>query len=91
MSATAATTYPDQSLNTVEIELRSGAVYRGQVAYQAGHPKRPFTAEEQERKFRSMAEGIAGLGQTAALLDTLRRLDGLERVDDLIALTVPAA
>lgn len=83
--------YPDQSLNTVELEMESGAVYHGQCAYQLGHPKRPFSDAEQERKFRSMAEGVAGLepAATTRLMAGLRELDRLDHIDGLLSLTIP--
>ncbi len=44
--------------------------------------------EEQERKFRPMAEALLPKSQTDSLLACLRRLERLERIDDLISLTV---
>ena len=83
--------YPDQSLNTVELVMQSGAVYHGRCAYQLGHPTRPFSDGDQERKFRGMAEGVAGLDSAATtrLIAALRELDQVEHIDELLSLTVP--
>jgi hypothetical protein len=44
--------------------------------------------EEQERKFRPMAEAILPKSQTDSLLACLRRLEHVERISELISLTV---
>ena len=58
------------------------------VAYHLGHFKRLMSDEEQERKFRPMAEALLLKSQTDSLLACLRRLERLERIDDLISLKV---
>jgi hypothetical protein len=47
-----------------------------------------MTDEEQERKFRPLAEPLLPKKQIDDLLACLRRLDEVERVGELIALTV---
>jgi 2-methylcitrate dehydratase PrpD len=75
-------------LSIVEVELRSGKVLSTKVAYHLGHFKRLMTDEEQERKFRPLAEPLLPKQQIDDLLACLRRLDEVERIGELISLTV---
>jgi len=80
--------WPEVPLNVVDIETRSGEVLSTKVAYHLGHFKRLMSDEEQERKFRPMAEALLAKKQADSLLACLRRLEQVERIDDLITLTV---
>lgn len=80
--------WPEVPLNIVDVELKSGKVLSTKVAYHLGHFKRLMTDEEQERKFRPLAEPLLPKKQIDDLLACLRRLDQIERVGELIALTV---
>ncbi len=80
--------WPEVPLNIVDIETRSGEVLSTKVAYHLGHFKRLMSDEEQERKFRPMAEALLPKKQTDSLLACLRRLEQLKRIDDLITLTM---
>lgn len=81
--------WPEVPLNIVEIELKSGKVLSTKVAYHLGHFKRFMTDAEQERKFRPLAEPLLPEKQIDDLLACLRRLDEVERISELISLTVP--
>jgi len=80
--------WPEVPLNIVDIELTSGKVLSTKVAYHLGHFKRLMTEEEQERKFRPLAEPLLPKKQIDELLACLRRLDEVERIGELISLTV---
>jgi 2-methylcitrate dehydratase len=80
--------WPELPLNIVDIELRSGQVFSTKVAYHLGHFKRFMTDEEQERKFRPMAEALLSKRQIDDLLACLRRLDEVEQISEVISLTV---
>jgi 2-methylcitrate dehydratase len=80
--------WPDLPLNIVDVEMMSGKVLSTRVAYHLGHFKRFMTGEEQERKFRPLAEPLLPAKQIADLLACLRRLDEIEHISELIALTV---
>ena len=80
--------WPDIPLNIVDIEMKSGNVLSTKVAYHLGHFKRLMTEEEQERKFRPLAEPLLPKRQIDDLLACLRRLDEVDQISDLIALTV---
>ncbi len=83
-----AAAWPNVPLNIVDIETRSGEVISTKVAYHLGHFKRLMSDEEQERKFRPMAEALLPKSQTDGLLACLRRLEHVERISELISLTV---
>jgi 2-methylcitrate dehydratase PrpD len=72
----------------VDIEMKSGNVFSTKVAYHLGHFKRLMTDEEQERKFRPLAEPLLPKLQIDELLTCLRRLDEIEQISELISLTV---
>jgi 2-methylcitrate dehydratase len=80
--------WPEVPLSIVEVELRSGKVLSTKVAYHLGHFKRLMTDEEQERKFRPLAEPLLPKKQIDDLLACLRRLDEVEQIGELISLTV---
>ena len=80
--------WPEVPLNIVDIEMKSGKVLSTKVAYHLGHFKRLMTDAEQERKFRPLAAPLLPERQINDLLACLRRLDELERIGELIALTV---
>ena len=80
--------WPNVPLNIVDIETRSGEVISTKVAYHLGHFKRLMSDEEQEHKFRPMAEALLPKSQTDSLLACLRRLEQVEHISELISLTV---
>jgi 2-methylcitrate dehydratase len=80
--------WPDVPLNIVDIEMKSGNVFSIKVAYHLGHFKRLMTDEEQERKFRPLAEPLLPKRQIDDLLACLRRLDKVVQISELISLTV---
>jgi 2-methylcitrate dehydratase len=80
--------WPDIPLNIVDVELKSGKIHSTKVAYHLGHFKRFMTDEEQEAKFRPLAEPLLSKKQIDDLLACLRRLDEVERISELISLTV---
>ena len=80
--------WPDVPLNIVDVELKSGKILSTKVAYHLGHFKRFMTEEEQERKFRPLAEALLPKNQVDDLLACLRRLDEVEQIGELISLTV---
>jgi len=80
--------WPEVPLNIVDVELKSGKVLSTRVAFHLGHFKRLMTDQQQERKFRPLAEPLLPKRQIDDLLACLRRLDEVERISELIALTV---
>jgi 2-methylcitrate dehydratase len=80
--------WPEVPLNIVDVEMKSGKVLSTKVAYHLGHFKRLMTDEEQERKFRPLAEPLLPKKQIDDLLACLRRLDEVKQIGELISLTV---
>ncbi len=80
--------WPEVPLNIVDVELKSGKVLSTRVAFHLGHFKRLMSDEQQEQKFRPMAEPLLPKKQIDDLLACLRRLDEVERIGELISLTV---
>jgi 2-methylcitrate dehydratase len=80
--------WPEVPLNIVHVELKSGNILSTKVAYHLGHFQRVMTDEEQERKFRPLAESLLPRDQIDDLLACLRGLDEVERISELISLTV---
>ena len=80
--------WPEVPLNIVDIAMKSGKVLSTKVAYHLGHFKRLMTDAEQERKFRPLAAPLLPERQINELLACLRRLDEVERIGEVISLTV---
>jgi len=80
--------WPEVPLNIVDVEMKSGKVLSTKVAYHLGHFQRMMSDEDQERKFRPLAEPLLSKKQIDDLLACLRRLDEVEQVSELISLTV---
>jgi 2-methylcitrate dehydratase len=80
--------WPEVPLNIVDVEMKSEKVLSTKVAYHLGHFKRFMTDEEQERKFRPLAEPLLPGSQIDDLLACLRRLDEVEQINELISLTL---
>jgi len=90
VSEEATASYPEAPLNILEVELQDGRAVETRCAYHAGHPRRAFTAAEQEAKLRPMAEGIAGLprAQVDRLLERLQTIEQAASIREVLALTV---
>jgi 2-methylcitrate dehydratase len=80
--------WPELPLNIVDVETTSGKIFSTKVAYHLGHFKRWMSDDEQERKFRSLAEPLLPKTQIDDLLACLRRLEEVDQLSELISLTV---
>jgi len=74
----------------VAVGSRSGEVRTARVVHPLGHPQRPMTDADYERKFRSMAEPILPESQIARLVDRLRTLEQVQDLGEVLQLTAPA-
>jgi 2-methylcitrate dehydratase len=59
---------------------RSGRRYTERADYPKGHTKNPMTDADVETKFRDLSEEVLGKTQTAGVLETLWRLDEVQRI-----------
>ena len=73
----------------VTVESRSGEVRTARVVHPLGHPQRPMTDADYERKFRSMAEPILPESQIARLVDRIRTLEQARDLGEVLQLTAP--
>ena len=75
-------------LTVVDVEMESGELLTAQVTHPLGHPQHPMTDADRERKFRSLAEPVLEEQQIVRLLDRLRNLERVERIGEVLELTV---
>lgn len=64
----------------VEVTLRDGTAFHGEMSVANAHPlgAAPFSADEYESKFRSLAEPTINSDETARFISIVRRLGDLE-------------
>jgi 2-methylcitrate dehydratase len=67
----------------IEIHLRDGRKLFEQSTYPRGGPNNPMSDDELETKFRTMSDAVMPADRAARLVDTLRRLDSLDDVNEL--------
>jgi 2-methylcitrate dehydratase len=70
----------------IELTLRGGGKRVAEVSYFKGHPKRPLTDAEVEKKFRFLAEESLGDKRASAVLATAWKLEKLKDIGELVAL-----
>jgi len=71
----------------VAVEASSGQVHTARVVHPLGHPERPMSDADYERKFRSMAEPVLPEAQIASLLNRIRNLEKEEDIGEVLLLT----
>jgi len=72
--------YPEKFPSQIEIITRDGRVFKGEMYYAKGSPKNPFTDEEVNEKFRTLAEPILG---SAKVREIIAMAANLEDVKDI--------
>ena len=75
------------SFTEVAVETESGDVHTARVARPLGHPERPLTDEDYERKFRSLAQAVLPEERIVRLIERLRDLEHAEEVGSVIELS----
>jgi 2-methylcitrate dehydratase len=73
----------------VAVESRSGQVHTTRVVHPLGHPQRPMTDADYERKFRSMAEPVMPEPNIVQLIDRVRTLEQVQDLGEVLQLTAP--
>ena len=81
--------WPDAPLHILEVETHSGELLTARADYHLGHHRNPMSDADQDEKLRAMARDCAGLADSRIdrLLERLRRLEQVEDVGALLALT----
>jgi 2-methylcitrate dehydratase PrpD len=64
----------------VDVVREDGSRWTGSADYPRGHPQRPATVEDIERKFMSLTPRVLGDARARDALDLLGRLDSLHDV-----------
>jgi 2-methylcitrate dehydratase PrpD len=79
------------------LETEGGRVYRSQIDHPRGSIANPMTPEEMTAKVHMLADGVIGRSAVDSLVETVRHIDTLPRMDSLTHLfgtaleqTVPA-
>ncbi len=73
---------------TVEIDLADGRTISHTMRYCKGHPLNPYTMEEECAHFRQAVAPILPAKQIEAIIDEICKLDELENLNTLAALTM---
>ena len=81
--------WPEAPLHILEMETHSGDLLTARADYHLGHYRNPMSDADQDEKLRAMARDYAGLPDSRIdrLLERLRRLEQVEDVGAVLALT----
>ncbi len=81
--------WPEAPLHILEVETNRGERFEARVDYHRGHYRNPMSDADQDEKFRAMARDYARLPDSRIdqLLERLRRLEQVEDIGALLALT----
>jgi 2-methylcitrate dehydratase len=80
--------FPAQQCSRVTVTTTSGEKHTRRVDYPKGDPRDPMTPEELQIKFDALAEPVMSARRRTKLRDAIFGLEAVERVGDLMALTV---
>ncbi len=76
--------WPEAMLSIVTVTTTSGDTYSAEVPYHRGHWKNPMSDREVEEKFHSLTDGHLTSNQSAALLDRLWSLEGVQDIGEVV-------
>ncbi len=84
--------WPETPLCLLEVETVGGETNRARVEHHLGHYRKPMSDADQDVKLRAMGREYAGLTDERIdrLIEQLRRLEQVEDVGTILALTSPA-
>jgi 2-methylcitrate dehydratase PrpD len=71
------------------LETESGAVHRSQVDHPRGSIANPMTSDDMHRKVHMLADGVIGRAAVTELIDAVRHITSLPRIDRLTSLFHP--
>src|SRR5499427_6891826 len=72
--------FPAELPSQIDVTTRSGRRLTERADYPKGHTENPMTDADVETKFRGLSEDVLGKTQTAGVLETLWRLDEVQRI-----------
>ena len=70
----------------VTVELKGGRAFKKALKYSKGTPNNPFSKEELETKFRSLAASVFGRERTEQIQECVMSMDTLKDISSLLAL-----
>jgi 2-methylcitrate dehydratase PrpD len=82
--------YPKLRGAKVTIEMKDGRRYSAYSKIPRGDPEKPLSDEELEAKFRNLAMRTLDEGRVDKMISTVRRLEDLKNIEELIRLMNPA-
>jgi 2-methylcitrate dehydratase PrpD len=82
--------YPAHFPGEVIVTLKNGSVFRSRKAASLGTPEVPLPMAALEAKFMSNATRVIGHAAAERLIASVMKLETLESVEEVMALTVPA-
>ena len=82
--------YPAHFPGEVIVTLKDGRVFRSRKAASLGTPEVPLSRAALEAKFRSNATRVIGSAAAERLIELVMKLETLESLDEVMALTVPS-
>jgi len=80
--------FPKFQPSRVTITTNDGKSYSTRVDVPKGDPRDPMTEEEIAAKFNALGADVIGKNQCEKLRHSIMNLDGAEKVDELLALTI---
>lgn len=75
----------------IEVIMKDGRRLKEIVAYSKGLPENPMSAAEVEEKFHSLVDPILPPGRAQDIIDAVRDLENINKINDLIDLLVVPA
>ncbi len=80
--------FPDEQPCRVKIILTNGETFSNERSFPKGDPRDQLSNEELKRKFAGLAEDILDEAQRKEVFDTIKNLENLSEIGDLMKLLV---
>jgi 2-methylcitrate dehydratase PrpD len=78
--------YPEKFPTNIEIHTKDGKVYKGEMYYAKGSPKNPFSDEEVNEKFRSLALPMIEKNKVDQIIQMVTNLESVKDINELTRL-----
>jgi 2-methylcitrate dehydratase PrpD len=77
--------YPEKFPSQIEIHMKDGKVYKGEMYYAKGSAKNPFSDEELNEKFRSLALPVMDKKRVEQIIQMVTGIDSVKNISELAA------
>jgi 2-methylcitrate dehydratase len=81
--------FPGELPSRIDVTTRSGLRFTERAEYPKGHARNPMTDADIAAKFRDLSDEILGAAPASRALETLWRLDEVERIGAVVDLFTP--